>query len=97
MERDVGTLAVPLGFSSVNTSRSTDFPLFKAAGLKPPGMAQKVQLCGSAQLQANYCKNKQTHLGKQDDTAWKVLQGLWGTRSSLGAELAAAIVFLCEG
>lgn len=93
MERDVRTLAVPLGSSSENTSLSTDLPLFKAASLKTPGMAQKVQLCGSAQLQANYCKNKQTHLGKQDDMAWKVLQGLWGTRSSLGAELAAAVVW----
>lgn len=42
MERDVRTLAVPLGFSSENTSLSTDLPLFKADfNSKPLEKAQK--------------------------------------------------------
>lgn len=50
-------------------------------------MVQKVQFCGSAQLQANYWKNKQTHLRKQYVRAWKVLQGLRVPRVHLELDL----------
>jgi len=54
-------------------SLSIGFSL-KQQELKDP---ERYRKCSSvAQLQANYWKNKQTHLGKQDDRAWKVLQGL---------------------
>lgn len=80
--------------TSVSLTLNIVISLFEVAGVERPRMVQKVQFCGSAQLQANYWKNKQTHLEKQDVRAWKVLQGLKSTKSSLGARLATAIVFL---
>lgn len=67
--------------------------LFKAAEVEKPRTVQKVQFCGSAQLQANYWKNKRTHLRKQDDRAWKALQGLTVPRVHLEQNLLQQLCF----
>lgn len=93
MGRDVGTLAVPLGFSSENRSLSTDLPLFKAAKLKPLEWHRK---CSSeARLSFSLITAKINKHTWESRMTWpgKFCRDFGGTRSSFGAELAAAVVW----